>query len=236
MPSLEQIDRVLDETYRAGAIQGTDGSEFALWPAATDEDQGRAIRSLVAAERPARIFEVGFAMGLSTLHICAGMLEGGAADPRHFAVDPTETWLWKDAGTALVERAGLDGMVEVVREESQVALPRWMDEKRQFDMAFIDGDHRFDPAFLDLYYALRTVRMGGLIIVDDMWMPSVRTAVAFFASNVELELLPDAIPTAFRWTRKPPWRKVRSGKGNTAVLRKPQVHVERDGEHFVPFW
>jgi predicted O-methyltransferase YrrM len=236
MTSMEQVDRALRESYAAGVVHGTDGSEFELWPAPTDKDQGAALRSLVAAEKPARVFEVGFAMGLSTLHICAGMLEGGADDPRHYAIDPTETWLWKDAGTQLVDRAGLGGMVEVVREQSQVVLPRWMDEKRVFDIAFIDGDHRFDPAFLDLYYALRTVKMGGLVVVDDMWMPSVRTAVAFFESNVDLELLTDVIPTAFKWTPKPPWRKVRSGKGNTAVLRKPQVHVERDGEHFVPFW
>ena len=237
MPSAERIDQLLDETYAAGVVRGTDGSEHRLWPTATDRDQGAAIRSLVRAEQPSRVFEVGFAMGLSTLYICAGMLEGGAPDPRHVAVDPTETWLWKDAGTELVKAAGLEGMVEVVRQESQMALPRWMSEQRSFDMAFIDGDHRFDPAFMDIAYALRLVKGRGLIVVDDMWMPSVRTAVSFFESNIDgLELVTDAIPTAFRWTRKPPWRKVRTGQGNTAVLRKPDVHVERDGEHFVPFW
>lgn len=233
---LERIDRTLAAVYEAGVVPGADGTEHAVYPSATDAAQGHGIRELVAAERAQTSFEIGFAMGLSTLHICAGLLEGGASTPRHVAVDPTEHDRWGDAGLRLVREAGLDGVVEHVPEESQVALPRWMSEGRQFDLAFIDGDHRFDPCFLDIYYALRLVRMGGLIVVDDMWMPSVRTAVAFFHANLDLELLPDALPGGFRWTRRPPWRKVRSGHGQTAVLRKPREHVERGAEHFIPFW
>jgi predicted O-methyltransferase YrrM len=190
----------------------------------------------VAAERAERVFEVGFAMGLSTLHIAAGLVEGGAESPHHIAVDPTEGWLWHDAGTLLVEAAGLDGIVEVLLEQSQLVLPRWKAEGRQFDIAFIDGDHRFDPCFLDIAYGHQIVRPGGLVVVDDMWMPSVRMAVAFFEANLGLELQPDAVPDGFRWTPRPPWRKVRPGKGQTAVLRKPMTPVQRGGEHFVPFW
>jgi predicted O-methyltransferase YrrM len=200
-----------------------------------DADQGRAIRELVVDERAAHTFEIGFALGLSSLHIAAGLLEVGRTDAAHATLDPTEGPVWHNAGRRLVEAAGLTELVEIVEESSHTALPRWIAEGRLFDMAFVDGDHRFDPCFLDISCSLRLVRNGGLIVVDDMWMPSVRTAVAFFESNVGLDLLSEAFPGAFRWTRRP-WRKVRSGVGNTAVLRKPRHHVERPADHFVPFW
>ena len=37
-------------------------------------------------------------------------------------------------------------------EESQIALPRFLTEERSFDLAFVDGNHRFDEVFLDLVY------------------------------------------------------------------------------------
>jgi predicted O-methyltransferase YrrM len=235
--TLEALERVLAETYRADAVPGDDGEQFPIYPTATDAAQGKAIRSLIVEERAAKTFEVGFALGLSTLNIAAGLLEVGQPDATHAAIDPTESWLWKNAGRRLVESAGLQGLVEMIEESSHTLLPRWLAEERHgFDVAFIDGDHRFDPCFLDIYYALRLVKPAGLVVVDDMWMPSVRTAVAFFESNIDLDLLTDAIPGAFRWSKRVPWRKVRAGSGNTAVLRKPATHVERPGEHFVPFW
>jgi hypothetical protein len=65
-------------------------------------------------------------------------------------------------------------------------------------------------------------------------MAPVRLAVAFFETNLGLELLPDAIPGAFRWGRR---RKdgVRSGTGGTAVLRRPPFG-DRPWDHFTRFF
>ena len=59
--------------------------------------------------------------------------------------------------------------------------------QREFDLAFVDGDHRFEGVFLDLYFMTRLVKPGGLVVVDDMWMPSVRTAVAYVEKNLGLD-------------------------------------------------
>jgi predicted O-methyltransferase YrrM len=135
----------------------------------------------------------------------------------------------------MVERAGLVDVVELVEQQSQVALPRFFEQGRRFDVGFVDGDHRFDPAFVDIFFMTLLVRPGGLIVVDDMWMPAIRLAVAYFEANVGLELLPDAMPRAFRWSRRRSRRAVRPGKGQTAVLRVPMEPVERSPEHFVDF-
>ena len=43
-------------------------------------------------------------------------------------------------------------------EESQIVLPRLWDAHECFDLAFVDGNHRFDWAFVDLFYLGRLVR------------------------------------------------------------------------------
>jgi hypothetical protein len=58
-------------------------------------------------------------------------------------------------------------------EESQVALPRLMSDGLRLDLAFVDGDHRFDPAFVDLYLVSRSIRLEAPPAVLDG--PATRT-------------------------------------------------------------
>jgi hypothetical protein len=48
---------------------------------------------------------------------------------------------------------------------------------------FIDGNHRFDDVLVDFTLSAELCPMGGCIVMDDMWMPSIRRAVAFIRSN-----------------------------------------------------
>ena len=66
------------------------------------------------------------------------------------AIDPFQRQSWDGAGLATLATAGVDGLVEVIEEESAFALPDLVRSGRRFDLAFIDGDHRFESALLDL--------------------------------------------------------------------------------------
>jgi predicted O-methyltransferase YrrM len=236
MAALEPVERELRAAYDAGAIPDDDGRQVPIEPDGIDEADGRALADLVEAEAASRTIEVGFALGLSCLHICSGLMRAGAGGATHVAIDPTEEAHWRNAGRRLVERAGLEETVELIPEESQVALPRLFAQGRRFDLAWVDGDHRFDPAFVDLFWMHRLVEPGGLILVDDMWMPALRVAVAYFEANLAMELLSDAFAGAFRWERR---RRrspgVRPGSGRVAVLRTPDPPVDRPWDHFVEF-
>jgi hypothetical protein len=95
-----------------------------------------------------------------------------------------------------------------------------MSARPAFDIAYVDGSHLFDGVFVDIFYTLRLVRPGGLIILDDLWMPAVRSALSFFASNLKLELMyPD--PT---------------GPGRRFVwFRVTERLPDREWDHFAPF-
>jgi predicted O-methyltransferase YrrM len=227
----ERLSAHLAETYERGDVPTRSGDAIALSPHSIERDQGEALRELAIAEGAEQTIEVGLALGMSALFLCQAVLGRGGS---HVAIDPFQESSWSGAGLIVLEQAGVREHVEVIVEESQLALPRLVSEGRSFDLAFIDGDHRFESALLDLYFMTRLVRPEGLIVMDDMWMPSIRTVVAYAERNLALTLEPAALPNAFRW-RPRPWRRgVPRGTGGLAVLRCPGQRPELRWDAFVP--
>jgi predicted O-methyltransferase YrrM len=225
------VSDVLDQVYRTGSVPDAYGNPIDLAPHSVERTEGEALSNLAVAEGARATIEVGLALGISALFFCEAVAPQGG---RHTAIDPFQQESWNGAGLRTLREAGVEDVVEVIEEESQLALPRLVSEGRAFDLAFIDGDHRFEGVFLDLYFMTRLVKPGGLIVVDDMWMPAVRTAVAYVGKNLGARLEHDALANAFRWRRRPLRRGVPSGTGDMAVLRLPAERPKLRWDEFVP--
>jgi predicted O-methyltransferase YrrM len=225
------IQAFLDSTYARGSARDAAGDDVELSPHSIGREDGAALRELAIAEQAKHTIEVGLALGISALFLCQAVLR---RDGRHVAIDPFQEKSWNGAGLRTLREAGVEELVEVIEEESQLALPRLVSEGREFDFAFVDGDHRFEGVFLDLYFRTRLVKPGGLVVVDDMWMPAVRTAVAYVERNLDATLEPAALPNGFRWRRRPLSRGVPSGSGDVAVLRLPKQRPDLRWDEFVP--
>jgi predicted O-methyltransferase YrrM len=119
--------------------------------------------------------ETGLGYGIATLFICEALLANGPDGHRttYFGV-----------GLQILEDAGVRDLVEFYAEESQIVLPRLLAEGRRFDLAFLDGNHRFEGVFLDLIYSGRLLKEGGIVFVDDTQLPGVRRAVDFCVANL----------------------------------------------------
>ncbi len=230
MAGLSSLDLHIEQAYSRGSVPASDGTAMSLAPHAIDRAAGEALRDLAIAEGARRTIEVGLALGLSALYLCRAASERAG---RHVAVDPFQQESWGGAGLRTLRDAGAEQIVEVIQEESQLALPGLVAQGREFDFAFIDGDHRFEGVFLDLYYMTRLVRPGGLIVVDDLWMPSVRMAVAYVERNLGATLEPDALPNGFRWRRRPMSRGLPDGSGHMAALRLPGARPALAWDAFV---
>jgi predicted O-methyltransferase YrrM len=226
-----ELDEFIEAAYRRGTLPDASGNPVELSPHSVQREQGAALRDLAVAEGAERTIEVGLALGLSALFLCEAVM---ARNGRHVAVDPFQRESWNGAGLRTLREAGVQELVEVIEDESQLALPGLVSEGREFDFAFVDGDHRFEGVFLDLYYMTRLVKPGGLVVVDDMWMPAVRTAVAYVEGNLGATLEPDALPGGFRWRTRRLRRGPPGGSGETAVLRLPDVRPELRWDEFVP--
>lgn len=167
-----------------------DGRERAIFPVAIGPIEGAVLRDRVIAEDALRTFETGLGFAISTLFICEGLMTNGSGG-RHVAIDPYQRVPGPVAGTAFegmglrtLEEAGVREIVEFHEDESQIVLPRLLSEGRAFDLAFIDGNHRFEAVFLDLIYAGRLVREGGVVVVDDVQLPAIRRGIEFCVADL----------------------------------------------------
>ena len=181
---LQKLRSVIESTLNSGEIIAqSDQSRNEISPIAINRAQGEMLRDWVIKEQPESTIEVGFAWGISTLYICEGHLTNGG-ERSHIALDPFQTTRFKSCGLKLLGDAEISNMVQYFEEESQLALPRFVEEGRQFDFAFVDGSHLFDRVFLDLIYLGRLLRPGGVIFADDYQGQAVEKAVSFCLTNL----------------------------------------------------
>lgn len=217
-----------DRVYAAGHAVGDTGKVFPLWPVGMDRPAADALRDLVVRERAARTLEVGLGLGLSALAIVEGLAAvaeaagqgAGPAHAQHVIVEPSPEWC-DLAGLRTLEHAGGLRLARLVREPSHLGLPGLLREgAAPFDLAMIDGAHWYDHVALDVFYALRLVRPGGLIVLDDHWMPAVQIVLAHAVTNygAALELFDPQGPAR-----------------RLVAFRNPGPCAGRAWDHFAPF-
>jgi len=179
---IESLDRAGSRPINAGDAQ----ADFRTVTITTEE--GEAIRKWVINENATHTIEIGLAFGFSALYICEGLLLNGNPDPRHVTLDPWQSSGYANRGLEILTEAGVKSLVEFHSEKSQLALPQFLKEGRQFDFAFVDGNHRFDAVFLDLYYLGHLAQKGGIIILDDYNLPGIKRAASFFINNLDWQI------------------------------------------------
>jgi len=182
---LARLRDVLALLVNAGtATARSDGSVHSLFPVAVSAGEGEAIRHWVIAEHAAATIEIGLGYGISALYASEGLLVNGNPRARHVVIDPHQATRFANLGLQFLADAGVTALVEHYSDQSQIVLPRLLTEDRLFDLAVVDGSHRFDAVFVDLYYLGRLVRPGGIIFLDDYQLPGVARASAFFTANL----------------------------------------------------
>jgi predicted O-methyltransferase YrrM len=176
-----------------------------------------ALRDALVAEAARVVVEIGLAYGSSALAIAEALaiLSGDAT--RHVIVDAFQDRFF-DAGWNELVLAAATVEATLIRERSQIALPRLVADGFVADAAFVDGSHRFHNVFLDLAFLREIVRPGGLVILDDCQWPSVATAVSYFETN-------------------PGWRPepIDDDMARLRAWRLPDPPVEPAFEDFRPF-
>jgi predicted O-methyltransferase YrrM len=201
---------LLTHMYTVQRLKGTDGEAE---PGLTRIGplQGAVLHRLVRQTGAVRTLEIGFAYGYSTVWLLDALPPGG----RHVAVDPHERAMYAGVGLHQVQLLGATAAFEWRPAFSIHALSDAIRAGERYDLIFIDGNHRFDDVLVDFYLADQALRPGGIMAFDDMWMPSVRTAVSFVASNRS-------------------YQPVTQPEGNMAVFQKVADDA-RDWRHYVPF-
>ncbi|WP_213452927.1 class I SAM-dependent methyltransferase [Rhizomonospora bruguierae] len=191
------------------------------------------LRDLLISEGVETVVEVGLAYASSALAVGEALVTLNPPHPRHVVIDPFQDREYADVGWDLLCVAGLDSIARLVRAWSSIALPELVTEGFRADAAFVDGSHRFHEVFVDLYYLRKIVRPGGLIVMDDDWTPSVRTAVRYYEQNLGWTAIPDAF--AGGTLRNIGGDPTAETVPRCRAIRLPDSLVEPPFEQFHPF-
>lgn len=92
---------------------------------------------------------------------------------------------------------GVTPRIRFLHESSDRALARDGVVPESLDVVFIDGAHRFPFPCIDWHYTERSLRVGGVLGVDDYCMPSVKVLYDFLCGEDEWCLLATIDRTAF---------------------------------------
>lgn len=194
MASVDRVRAVREKLVADGTVVTPDGRILDVFPVAIGPAEGAALRDVVIEEGALRTVEIGLAFAISTLFLCEGLLANGSDGP-HVAIDPYQVEPGPAGGTSYagvglrtLEEAGVRGLVDFRDDVSQIVLPALLHEGSSFDLAFVDGNHRFEAVFLDLAYVGRLLPEGGVVFVDDTQLPAIRRAVEFCVSNLAWEV------------------------------------------------
>lgn len=260
MTDIFAANEILGEIYSTGLVVLPSGEARPAAQNGMPQAEARHLCELVRRERPVASLEVGMAFGLSTLAICQALRDAGVG--HHIVVDPNQTRDYGAAGLYHLERAGLRNLVDFYEESSHRVLPRLEASGTCLDFAFVDGVHLFDFTLLEFFYIDRMLRVGGLIVFDDLQLPAIRQVVRYAVTNrgyVDESSAPDtglvrylgrrakrllrgltALPIALRYAAADERRELLAfevgwpRRNGLAVLRK----VQNDDRHWmfhVPF-
>ena len=171
------LPELLDRIYASGTVEDAAGGQHPAFPEAMPREHAEELSRVVRDEGASSTLETGMAYGVSTVAIAS------AHSGEHVAIDPHQRTSWRGVGLLNVERAGLDERVRLVEEPSEAALPRLAAEGLELDLALLDGLHLFDHTLVDFFHADRMLRVGGIVVFHDTWMPAVQQAASYVLTN-----------------------------------------------------
>ena len=182
------MNSVLKEIEASGFTTTPNGKQINVVYSATPPQEGRFMQELIRQCEPTLTLEVGLAYGISALYICDALEQW--PDARHIVIEPFPEF-WEGTGIHNLRKAGYESKVELLEMPSYQALPQLEKEGRKIDFAFIDGMHTFDYVLLDFFYIDKMLKVGGIVVLDDGNMPSIRKLCRFIATNLSYSVVVD---------------------------------------------
>jgi hypothetical protein len=170
------MNPVLEEMLRSGQVTDAAGASRPLI-GPMSRAGGELIREIFESVKPDVSVETGFACGVATLFACAG-LERNRKPARHIVIDPLQSVMFERIGLLNIERAGYGRFVELREAPSEIALPQLYEAGTAVQAAIIDGFHTFDHALVDFFYINKMLEVGGVVIFDDVNIPSLARLIA----------------------------------------------------------
>lgn len=159
-----------------------------------DQKEGKFLFNLIRKHNCSKTLEVGCAMGISSLYICAAL--EGKENTSHTIIDPMQTTDWHSIGITQLDKAGVE-YYKLLEEPSEFALPRLAESGEKYDFCFIDGWHTFDHTLIDFFYIDRMLEPGGVVAIDDITFSGIKKLMRYIVNYPNYKVIGN-VPTVNR--------------------------------------
>jgi len=225
---MNSLQKILKKIYEPSLSESV---SRVLFPTSISLKQGLFLQKITEKYKPKKIIEIGFGYGISSIWINSAKHQSLI----HYIVDPNRPM--PEYNSIFTFLTNFEHIL-FVQTESQVFLAKAYEKKELFDFIFIDGDERFDGITTDLYFSCKVLRKNGLILVRNIWNPSVRKSLLFYIKNLPLEIEGITKLENF-FIKKIPYfdqliLRIRHKKYDFCIL-KLKAATERKWNHYVPF-
>jgi len=189
------VNSILKEIYDTHLVKDKNGKKYPL-NSETSLEEGKYIHDIIVKINAKTTLETGMAFGISSLWICEALKKNEGR--KHIAIDPAQLLIppidesaeynppdlgWRGIGVNNLERAGFSNFLELHQLSSHLALPKLEMNGTKIDFAFIDGMHTFDYTLIDFFYIDRLLKVGGVIVFDDLCIPAVNKVCRYALTN-----------------------------------------------------
>ena len=170
------MNQLLEEVFSTMKFKTRTGEVVEI-KAETPKEQCEFLQTIIEKNNFKNSLEVGFAFGISAVAICESVAKFGG---KHTVFDPEEEKYWGGHGIDLVEQAGYKDILDFRDLPSAIGLAKLLPEgEGKFDFAYVDTMKHFDAIVVDLYFIIKLLRVGGVVVFDDVYFPGIRKAMRF---------------------------------------------------------
>lgn len=171
------MNPLLEEVFVTRKFVNSNGQTIEIH-SETPRDQCHFLQKIIEDNRFSKTLEVGLAYGLSTLAICESVAKFSGT---HTAFDPAENSYWGGNGVELVNQAGYGHVLNFQEKTSVAGFAELLAQGKQYDFAYVDTAKLFDWILVDFYFIARLLRIGGIVVFDDVDFPGIRKVMRFIA-------------------------------------------------------
>lgn len=172
--------------------------------------EGEFMHRWIKEHNLSRTLEIGLAYGASACSIMS------AHHGTHTCIDPFQDQ-YGNLGLDNLASLGYSGRLDFHPDFSYIVLPQLLAAKRNFDFAFIDGNHRYDAIFVDFFFVDLLLADQGYVLFHDAWMRGTQLVGSFI------------------WRNRKDYRRMRCPVKNMILFQK----IGQDGrstQHFREFY
>jgi len=176
----KKIVKLLKKIYKIGLKDPELNKE--IFPISISEFQGEFIALFIKKNKPMSIIECGFGYGLSSLWLNSTEHK----IKKHYIIDPyfkSLSFNFLSPYKLIIEQSNVDF---IDKKTSQQFLASF---KGKVDLIFLDAEELFDSFITDMHFSTKIIKVGGHIIVRNVWNPSVRKGLMFFIKNLSYSLV-----------------------------------------------